>query len=100
MSRRIASLPIVLLVLMTISTFCGPIAFGLVLRGGASPDWPPDRAIEWWALGLITALVLGLMVAAISTSVILERKAKRARLRGSQERSPEGSHAASERSGS
>jgi hypothetical protein len=65
--------------LMTLVTFGGPVAFGLVLRGGASPDWPPDRPIEWITLGLITLLVVGLMASAISLSVANQREMHRIR---------------------
>jgi hypothetical protein len=52
-SSRLASIPVawgplVLLGLLTAATVGGPLAILLVLRGGARPHWPPDRAVEWW----------------------------------------------------
>ena len=38
-----------LLGLLTLATFGGPVAIVASLRGGASRDWPPDRPVEWWA---------------------------------------------------
>ncbi len=43
-SKKVPRLPFVLLGLMTAFSFGGPLAIGYVLRGGASPNWPPDRA--------------------------------------------------------
>ena len=71
--------PFVLLALMTIASFGGPVAFGVVLRGGQRPTWPPDRAVEWAALGGITALVLALMIVGIAMMVRNQREVARAR---------------------
>lgn len=62
---RVPRMPFVLLGLMTAFTFGGPVGFGLVLRGGRSPDWPPDRAVEWWTLAGISGMVVALMAACI-----------------------------------
>jgi hypothetical protein len=69
MAAPVRRLPFVLLGLMTVATFGGPVAFGLALGGGASAAWPPDRAVEWWTLGVISGLVVGLMVACIAVGV-------------------------------
>ena len=53
--------PFVLLGLMTATTISGPLLIGLVLKGGPSPTWPPDRAVEWVAVLGTSALVLVLM---------------------------------------
>ena len=58
--------PFILLGLMTSASFGGPFALVATIRGGASPDWPPDRPIEWWAFGLITGLVAVLMTACLA----------------------------------
>ena len=58
--------PFVLLGLMTMASFGGPFAIVAAIRGGTSPDWPPDRAIEWWAFGLTTGLVAVLMTACLA----------------------------------
>jgi hypothetical protein len=55
--------PLVLLGLMSVASLVGPFVIFLVIRGGRSPEWPPDRPVEWWVLGLVTASVVGLMAA-------------------------------------
>lgn len=70
MPRR---LPFILLGLMTLAAFGGPVVFGLVLRGGARPDWPPDRPVEWWTLAGVTAAVLVMMAASAALSVANQR---------------------------
>jgi hypothetical protein len=85
MSARVARGPFVLLGLMTVATFGGPVAFGWVLRGGPSPVWPPDRLIEWLTLAGISTLVVGLMVVAIALSVANQRAVARLRTGGTQE---------------
>jgi len=66
MGGRVRRLPFVLLGLMTIASFGGPVAFGFVLGGGARRSWPPDRPIEWWTLGAVSGLVVILMAACIA----------------------------------
>lgn len=55
-----------MLVILSIATFAGPMGFGLILRGGPSPAWPPDRAVEWAYLlgnaGLIVVLMGAIVV--------------------------------------
>jgi hypothetical protein len=41
---------------MTIVSLGGPFLISLVVKGGKSAVWPPDRAFEW----IIVALVFGL----------------------------------------
>lgn len=64
MSKTTVRLAYALFFLMTLTSFGGPFLFGSILRGGASPDWPPDRPVEWVALagtgGLVVALLLAL----------------------------------------
>ncbi|HEX8201061.1 MAG TPA: hypothetical protein VF590_11275 [Isosphaeraceae bacterium] len=69
MGGPVRRLPFVLLGLMTVTTFGGPVAFGLVLGGGVRATWPPDRPVEWWALGLISGLVVALMIACIGVGL-------------------------------
>jgi hypothetical protein len=69
MAGPVRRLPFVLLGLMTVATFGGPVAFGFVLGGGVRPVWPPDRPVEWWALGGISGLVLALMIACIAVGL-------------------------------
>jgi hypothetical protein len=67
--------PFVLLGLMTMASFGGPFAIVATIRGGTSPDWPPDRPIEWWAFGLITGLVAVLMSACLALGLGRRRTA-------------------------
>jgi hypothetical protein len=68
-----------LLAVMTIAAFGGPVGIGVVLRGGNSPKWPPDRPVEWAALFGVSGLVLALMLAAIAVSVANQRALARRR---------------------
>lgn len=74
--RRLTRQAFVLLTLMTVAAFGGPIGFGAVLRGGDRPGWPPDRAVEWAALFGISGLVLALMVLAIAVALANQRAAR------------------------
>ena len=65
MAPRVSRLPYVLLGLMTLATFGGPVVIGLVLSGGPSGKWPPDRPVEWWTLGIVSGVVVVLMVACV-----------------------------------
>ena len=58
--------PFVLLGLMTATTVLGPFLIGMVLRGGESQVWPPDRSVEWVTVLGTSAAVLGLMAACLS----------------------------------
>jgi hypothetical protein len=75
MSGRLPRGPYVLLGLMTLATFAGPVAIVASIRGGASREWPPDRAVEWWIFGLTTGLVLVLMLACLSLGLVHRRRA-------------------------
>jgi hypothetical protein len=74
-----AKLPLVLLCLMTLAAFGGPVAIGLVLRGGPSPKWPPDRPVEWITFAGICGLVLGIM--AVSVMILLKNQREAERLK-------------------
>jgi membrane associated rhomboid family serine protease len=78
MKPKLPRLPFVLLGLMTVFTFGGPVAFGYVLRGGASPNWPPDRPVEWATLLGISGVVVGLMTACLALGVINHKALVRA----------------------
>jgi hypothetical protein len=75
MSGRLPRGPFVLLGLMTLASFGGPVAIVASLRGGASREWPPDRAVEWWILGLTTGLVVVLMLACLGLGLVQRRRA-------------------------
>ncbi len=66
-------LPLVLLGLMTLATFVGPLVIVSVLGGGRSSGWPPDRPVEWWTFGLIVGFVVLLMTACLSVGAVLKR---------------------------
>ena len=69
--------PYAILAAMTLFSFGGPLAFGAVLRGGVSPNWPPDRAIEWATLIGISGVVIALMMACLSLGLINRKAMKR-----------------------
>jgi hypothetical protein len=58
--------PLVLLGLLTIATMAGPFVIFLAIRGGPSPDWPPDRPVEWWVFGVVTVAVVILMLGCLT----------------------------------
>jgi hypothetical protein len=74
MSGRLPRGPYVLLGLMTLATFGGPVAIVASIRGGASREWPPDRAVEWWIFGLTTGLVVVLMAACLGLGLANRRR--------------------------
>ncbi len=72
--------PLVLLGLMTLVTFLGPLAIWLTLRGGSRAEFPPDRPVEWVVLiGTVGAAAV-LMVACLAVGLANHR----AFLRGSK----------------
>jgi hypothetical protein len=58
--------PYLLLGGLTLVTFGGPFAMLVVIRGGPSAGWPPDRPIEWITIGLVCGLAFALFVACVS----------------------------------
>ena len=71
--------PLILLALMTLVTFLGPLVIWLTLRGGRHRDFPPDRPIEWIALVGIIAAATILMIACLAVGVANHRAYLRAR---------------------
>jgi hypothetical protein len=69
LKQRLPTLPYMLLGAMTVVSFGGPLAMLVMLRGGPSDKWPPDRAIEWITIGLIVGLVITLFIACVSISL-------------------------------
>ena len=59
-------LPNALLGMLTVVCFGGPLALWLVVRGGSSGEWPPDRVVEWLVLGLVVIAGSGLYLACIT----------------------------------
>ena len=72
---------LILLSVMTLATFGGPVGVWSVLRGGPSADWPPDRPVEWVALFGTAALVLSCMVAIVSMGLAHRNELVRAQAR-------------------
>jgi hypothetical protein len=58
-------LPMLLLGLLTLACFGGPFAL-LVVLGGPSRDWPPDRPVEWIVIAAVLAAVVSLFVACVT----------------------------------
>jgi hypothetical protein len=67
----------VLLGATTLFAVGGPFLIGFVLRGGASPAWPPDRPIEWAVLLGVSGLVLALMMTCLSMALVNRREIAR-----------------------
>jgi len=63
---RLSNWPFALLGVMSLVCFGGPFVIFVVVRGGASPFWPPDRAIEWITIAIVIGLFLILFVACIT----------------------------------
>ena len=63
-----------LLVIQTVIMIGGPFGIGAILKGGESPDWPPDRPVEWLVVGSICG-VFGLILVMI-LSLGLKAKAE------------------------
>jgi hypothetical protein len=55
--------PYALLGAMSLVTFGGPFLVLVVVQGGASPHWPPDRAVEWITIAVVLGLFAALFVA-------------------------------------
>jgi hypothetical protein len=62
MSRNVVRIAYALLAAMTLLSFGGPFLIGTIMRGGASPNWPPDRPVEWTVFAVVTGLVLVVLV--------------------------------------
>jgi hypothetical protein len=51
---------------MSLVTFGGPFLVLVVVQGGVSPDWPPDRLIEWITIAVVFGLFAVFFVACIT----------------------------------
>jgi hypothetical protein len=63
---RVPRLPYLLLGALTLVAFGGPLAVLVIVRGGSSTRWPPDRAVEWIVIGLVFGLAVALFFACVS----------------------------------
>jgi len=61
-----APLPWILLASLTLVTFGGPLLILLVVWGGPSAQWPPDRPLEWTVISLILILQITLFLACLT----------------------------------
>jgi hypothetical protein len=57
-----------LLAALTLVCFGGPFLVMVVVRGGASPEWPPDRPLEWFTIGGVLVLFAVLFLACVTIS--------------------------------
>ncbi len=65
-NERLPALPYVLLGAMTLISFGGPLVILLIVRGGPSANWPPDRPVEWITIGMVIWLAIALFLACVS----------------------------------
>lgn len=77
MSSRPPLLPMVLLAALSVLTLAGPFGIFVVLRGGANPEWPPDRPVEWWVFSLVCGVYATLMVVCVWVAAINLRRMRR-----------------------
>ena len=69
--------PLVFLALLSIVAFAGPFVIFLTLRGGRSPEWPPDRIVEWVALVGVTVMLLVLLTGCLTSGIWARSSTKR-----------------------
>jgi hypothetical protein len=60
--------PYALLGAMSLVSFGGPFLVLVVVRGGSSPSWPPDRPLEWLTIALVLVLFIALFVACLTNA--------------------------------
>jgi hypothetical protein len=66
---RLSFGPYALLVAMSVVTFGGPFLVLVVVRGGASPYWPPDRPLEWFTVALVPVLFAVFFIACLTNGL-------------------------------
>ena len=71
MKRRpsLSPWPYALLGAMTLVTFGGPLLVLVVVGGGASPYWPPDRPVEWVTIVLVPVLFLVFFIGCLTNGL-------------------------------
>jgi hypothetical protein len=73
MTRPASRLAYGLLAVMTAVSFGGPLVIMIVLAGGESPKWPPDRPIEWTVFVGIVGLASLLLLLGLTIRLWLPR---------------------------
>lgn len=62
------SFTLILLGMLSLSSFGGPFLILVVVMGGESRRWPPDRPIEWIVMTGVVAIEVVLIVACLTVS--------------------------------
>ena len=68
-AARVERLPLLILAVMTLLCFAGPLGVWWVLQGGKSEGWPPDRPVEWISLIGSSGVVLAMMIVLLSMNL-------------------------------
>ena len=63
---RLSPWPYALLGAMSLVSFGGPFLVLVVVWGGTSPYWPPDRLLEWFTIAVVLGLFAVLFVACVT----------------------------------
>jgi hypothetical protein len=63
---RLSRWPYALFAALSLVSFGGPFLVMVVVWGGASPYWPPDRPLEWLTIALVLGLFAVLFIACLT----------------------------------
>jgi hypothetical protein len=66
--RHLANLPYALFAALSLVCFGGPFVVLVVVQGGPSPRWPPDRPLEWITIALVIGLFVAFFLACVTLS--------------------------------
>ncbi len=81
-SARVERAPLLILAVMTLLCFAGPLGVWWVLRGGKGEGWPPDRPVEWVTLigscSAVLILMLVLLIMNLRTTRAIQAEARSA----------------------
>jgi hypothetical protein len=72
--RGPGALPWIILAVMTLAAFGGPVLIVATLAGGPHEGWPPDRPVEWAVFWGTCGVVVLLMVVGVAFSVANQRR--------------------------
>lgn len=81
--------PWILLAALSLNSFAGPFLILVVVMGGESNRWPPDRPVEWIVGGTVIVFEIVLLAACLTAGGWSKRLPARPRLSSSD--SPGGS---------